>query len=174
MISIEIKYNSKDTFELTKFICEKFYKNNSIAIRVIQTIFSLIMIYISVVYVKNKITLSIILFVLLLLYILVWNLFFIQNYFYSKKHSSLHQNMNIKFKDDCFILKSKSEKKSYCYQYVYSKVEGIYDGKNNLFIILDNLVDVILVPKRELSVGDYNTLVDYLKSKIDNNLIYKM
>lgn len=174
MISIEVTYNSRDTFELTQFICKKFYKNNSIAIRVVQTFFSLIMIYMSVVYVENKVILSIILIVLLLLYTLVWNVFFIQNYFYSKKYSNLHQNMNIIFKEDYLVLTSKSEKKSYCYQYRYTKIKAIYGEYNNLFIIFDNLVDVILIPKRELGLGNYDKLIDYLKSKIDNNFIYKM
>ncbi len=39
MISIDIKYNSKDTFELTQFSCKKLYKNNSIAIRRVCTVF---------------------------------------------------------------------------------------------------------------------------------------
>ncbi|EQB86408.1 hypothetical protein M918_14580 [Clostridium sp. BL8] len=76
MISIEITYNSKDTFELTQFICKKLYKSNIIAVRVVQTIFSLIMMYMSVLYVKNKMIFSFILIILLLLYILVWNIFF--------------------------------------------------------------------------------------------------
>ncbi len=39
MISIDIKYNSKDTFELTQFISKKLYKNNSIAIGRVFTVF---------------------------------------------------------------------------------------------------------------------------------------
>lgn len=176
MISIDIKYDSKDTFELTQFICKKLYKNNSIAIRVIQTIFSLIMIYIVTVYigVESNVVLSMVFIVLLLLYILAWNLFLITNYFSSKKHSNLHENMKITFEDDYFIVKSESGKKSYCYQYKYSTIQAIYDEENKLFIMLDNLATVILIPKRELWVGDYDKLIDYLKSKIDNNFIYKM
>lgn len=173
MISIKIKYNSEDTFELIKFICEKFYKPNSISIRVIQTVFSLIMIYISIIYIKSQIILNIILLALLVLYILIWNIFFIQNYFYSKKHSNLHENMNIAFEEDHFTLRSKSKKKSYCYQYKYSKIKAIYDEETKLFIMLDNSVDVILIPKRDLSMDDYNQLIDYLKSKIDYNLFIK-
>ncbi|WP_291574531.1 YcxB family protein [Clostridium sp. UBA4548] len=173
MISIGIKYNSNDTFELAQFICKKLYKNSIIAIRIIQTIFSLVMIYIATVYVEDKIILSIIFIVLLLLYILAWNLYLIANYFYSKKNSNLHQNTKITFEDDYFIVKSESGKKSYCYQYKYSTIQAIYDEENKLFIMLDNLATVILIPKRELGVGDYDKLIDYLKLKIDNNFSYK-
>ncbi|EQB86407.1 hypothetical protein M918_14575 [Clostridium sp. BL8] len=46
--------------------------------------------------------------------------------------------------------------------------------KNNLFIMLNNPVEFILIPKRELGVRDYDKLIDYLTSKIDNDLIYTM
>ncbi|MPM47288.1 hypothetical protein SDC9_93996 [bioreactor metagenome] len=175
MISIEIKYNSNDTFELAQFICKKLYKSSIIAIRIIQTIFSLIMIYIATVYVgvEDKVILSIIFIVLVLLYILAWNLYLIANYFYSKKNSNLHQNTNITFEDDYFIVKSESGKKSYCYQYKYSTIQAIYDEENKLFIMLDNLATVILIPKRELGVGNYDKLIDYLNLKIHNNFSYK-
>ncbi|MPM59577.1 hypothetical protein SDC9_106421 [bioreactor metagenome] len=42
MISIEIKYNSKDTFELMQFITKKLYKINSIIARVVQPSFTLL------------------------------------------------------------------------------------------------------------------------------------
>jgi hypothetical protein len=174
MISVEIKYNSKDTFELTQFICKKLYKNNIIAIRVVQTIFSLIMIYMTTVYIENKIIINIIVIVLLLLYILVWNLFFIRNYFYSRRSSDVHQGIQITFEQDNLILKSNSPKKIYYFQYKYCKVRAIYNEKNNLFIMLDNPVEFISIPKREIGDGDYNKLIDYLKSKIDNTLIYTM
>ncbi|MBP2023092.1 hypothetical protein J2Z44_002926 [Clostridium punense] len=174
MISIEITYNSKDTFELTQFICKKLYKSNIIAVRVVQTIFSLIMMYMSVLYVKNKMIFSFILIILLLLYILVWNIFLIRNYFYSKKYSAAHQSIQITFEQEKFILKSNSKEKYYCLQYNYCKIKEIHDEKNNLFIMLNNPVEFILIPKRELGVRDYDKLIDYLTSKIDNDLIYTM
>lgn len=173
MISIEVKYNSKDTFVLMQFICKKLYKINSILVRVVQTFFTLAMLYLSVLCIESKLIFSIVIIVLFLLYLLVWNIFTIKNYFYSKRHNILHENMKITFDEDYFTKRSTSENKSYYYKFRYSKLEKIYDEKDNLFIQLNSSTDFILIPKRELGEGDYDRLVNHLKSKINNNLTYE-
>lgn len=174
MILIEIKYNSKDIFELKQFSSKKLYKNNNIIGRVIETIFLFTMLFMSIEYINNSIILGFFVIVILAVHILLWNFYTIYNYVHSKKYSNVHQSMKIIFEEDYFTLKSNNEKRSYCYQYRYCKLKAIYDKKDNLIMMLNNPVEFILIPKRELGIGDYDRLIDYLKSKIDNNFIYKM
>lgn len=174
MISIEIKYNPNDIFKLRQFISKKLYKSNMIITRVIQTFFSFVLIYMSVAYIYDKLILSFTLTVLLLIYILVWNFFLIQNFLFSRQHSDFYQSMQIIFEQDSFMLKSYCQKKSYSFQYRYCKIKAIYTENNSLFIMLDTPVEFILIPKEQLGLGDYDRLIDYLKLKVDNNFIYTL
>jgi len=81
--------------------------------------------------------------------------------------------MKITLEEDYFTKESTSENKSYYYKFRYSRLKEIYDEKDNLFIKLDSSTDFILIPKRELDEGDYDRLINHLKSKINNKLTYE-